>query len=204
VEDVTVTAPARTATLPVRRKPARPRLSWRGGLFALALLGSPAEGRAATGDGSLEYVVKAAYLYKFTPFVEWPPAAFANASSPFNICVMGADPLGSSLEQVLAGHQVGEHSVRVRRLQATDQPDDCQILYAAASRAQVAAALNKVKGAPVLTVTEQSLGVSGAMVQFYVKDGHVRFTLDPAAAQAHGMMISAKLLSLAAAIQAGS
>jgi hypothetical protein len=168
------------------------------------LLAPPAAGRAATGDGSLEFVVKAAYLYKFTPFVEWPMSAFANASSPFTVCVLGADPFGASLEQVMSGHQVGEHAVRIRRLQAIDQPDECQILYAGASRAQVAAALSKVKGTPVLTVTEQSLGVSGAVVQFYIKDGHVRFTLDPAAAQANGMMISAKLLALAASLQAGS
>ena len=177
------------------------RWAW---LPALAVLALPDAGRTATGDGSLEYVVKAAYLYKFTPFVEWPPTAFASAASPFTICVLGADPFGASLDQVLAGHQVGEHAVRVRRLQVIDQPDECQILYAAASRTQVAAALNKVKGAPVLTVTEQSLGVSGAVVQFYVKEGHVRFTLDPAAAAANGMTISAKLLSLAQAMQSGA
>lgn len=177
------------------------RWAW---LPALALLALPAAGRTAAGDGALENEVKAAYLYKFTPFIEWPASAFAAPSSPFTVCILGADPFGATLDQVLAGHQVGEHSVRVRRLQATDQPDQCQILYAAASRAQVAAALNKVKGAPVLTVTEQNLGVSGAVVQFYVKDGHVRFTLDPAAATANGMTISAKLLSLAAAMQAGT
>jgi len=174
------------------------------GLLTLMLLAAPAQGRAAANEGSLEYTVKAAYLYKFTPFVEWPPAAFANATSPFTVCVLGADPFGASLDQVLAGHQVGEHAVRVRRLQASDQPNECQILYAAGSRAQAMAAVNKVKGEPVLTVTEQSLGVSGAVVQFYVKDGHVRFTLDPAAATANGMTISAKLLALAAALQSGA
>ncbi len=178
---------------------ARPLGSW---LAALAVVGAPAPAAwAATPDGSVESVVKAAYLYKFTPFIEWPSSAFAGPSSPFTICVLGADPFGASLDQVLAGHRVGERSVRVRRLQAIDQPEDCQVLYAAGSKAQVGAALTKVKGSPVLTVTEQSLGVSGAVVQFYVKNGHVRFTLDPAAAQANGMVISAKLLSLAAALQ---
>lgn len=174
------------------------------GLLALMLLAAPMEGRAAANEGSLEYAVKAAYLYKFTPFVEWPPAAFASATSPFTVCVLGADPFGASLDQVLAGRQVGERAVRVRRLQAVDQPEQCQILYAAGSKAQAMAAVNKVKGAPVLTVTEQSLGVSGAVVQFYVRDGHVRFTLDPQAATANGMTISAKLLSLAAAMQSGA
>ena len=197
----------RELILPLRRRPGRPGRrdrSRRAGLLALLLLAPPAEGRAAANEGSLEYVVKAAYLYKFTPFVEWPPAAFSSPSSPFNICVLGADPFGASLDQVLAGHQVGEHAVRVRRLQAIDQPDQCQILYAAGSKAQAMAAVNRVRGAPVLTVTEQNLGVSGAVVQFYVKDGHVRFALDPAAAAANGMTISAKLLALAASIQAGS
>lgn len=173
--------------------------------WALVLAGlTPSVGAAVTGDGSLEYVVKAAYLFKFTPFVAWPPSAFSAPSSPFNVCILGSDPFGPSLDQVLAGHQVGEHAVRVRRLRSLDQPDECQILYAATSRPQVEAALSKVRGSPVLTVTEQSLGVSGAVVQFYVKDGHVRFSLDPTAAAANGMMISAKLLSLAAALQAGS
>lgn len=180
-------------------------LTVRAWLCALALAGvTPSAVGAATAVDSLEYVVKAAYLYKFTPFVEWPASAFAAPSSPFNVCVLGADPFGSNLDQVLAGHQVGEHAVHVRRLQTANQADECQILYVAASRAQVEAALSKVKGAPVLTVTEQSLGVSGAMVQFYVRAGHVRFTLDPTAAATNGMMISAKLLSLAAALQAGS
>lgn len=176
----------------------------RRGMAALVLLALPGVGWGETSDSALEYVVKAAYLFKFTPFVQWPASAFSGPSSPFNICVLGADPFGASLDQVLAGHQVGDHAVRVRRLQAIDQAQDCQILYTAASRAEVAAALNKVKGAPVLTVTEQSLGVHGAVVQFYIKDGHVRFMLDQAAATANGVTISAKLLSLAAAMQTAS
>jgi len=145
------------------------------------------------------------YLFTSESVSEGHPDKVADRISDTVVdAFLGADPFGTSLDQVLAGHLVGDRAVRVRRLQAIDQPDECQILYAGSSRAQAAAALNKVKGAPVLTVTEQSLGVSGAVVQFYVKDGHVRFTLDPAAAQAHGMTISAKLLALAASIQAGA
>ena len=158
---------------------------------------------ARAQNDSLEYAIKAAYLFKFTPFVDWPPSAFAAPTGPFNVCILGADPFGGALDDALKGHQVGEHPVRVRRLQGLDGAEECQILYLGALRAQPAvAALNKVRGAPVLTVTEQGQGVRGGVVQFVIRDGHVRFTIDAAAATANRVTISAKLLSLAAS-QAG-
>jgi len=168
----------------------------------VASLGLFAPAQAAVG--TLEYVVKAAYLYKFTPFVEWPSSAFAAPSSPFYVCVLGDDPFGASLDQALSGHAVGGHPVRVRRLQNLGGPEACHILYMAASRAETTAALSRVRGTPVLTVTEQSQGIPGGVVQFVVRDGHVRFTIDAGAAAANRVVISAKLLSLAASVQAGS
>jgi len=154
---------------------------------------------SAQGD-TLEYAVKAAYLYKFTPFIDWPASAFAAPTSPFYVCTLGGDPFGASLDRALAGHLVGDHPIKVRRLQAADGAGDCHILYLAENRAHAAeATLSKLRGAPVLTVTDQGLGVSGQIVQFVVKGGHVRFTIDAAAAAANHVSISAKLLSLAAA-----
>lgn len=175
---------------PVQRAVVGPLSAAIAGLASLA----PAQAAQATP----EYVVEAAYLYKFTPFVEWPASAFASPDSPFYICVLGADPFGDSLNQALAGHSVGGHPVRVRRLQSADGAEDCHILYSGSSRAQAAAAFSRVRGAPVLTVSEQSLGPSGGVVQFLVRDGHVRFTIDAGAAAANKVVISAKLLSLAA------
>lgn len=163
---------------------------------AVAVMGSLAPAMAA--QATPEYVVEAAYLYKFTPFVEWPASAFAAPDSPFYVCVLGADPFGASLDQALAGHRVGDHPVKVRRLQSADGAEGCHILYGGSSRSQAEAAFNRVRGAPVLTVSDQSLGVSGGVVQFLVKDGHVRFTIDAGAAAANKVVISAKLLSLAA------
>lgn len=168
-------------------------------VVALAIGGAPAEA------DTLEYAVKAAYLFKFTPFVEWPSSAFAAPASPFYVCVFGADPFGPSLDQALNGHQVGEHPVKVRRLPTLDGASECHILYVGASPASLApAAFDKLRGTPVLTVTEQGRGASGGIVEFVIKDGHVRFTIDPAAAAANRVMISAKLLNLAASVQAGS
>ena len=178
----------------------------RGFALTLALLGltifsAPSEAESNT----LEYAVKAAYLFKFTPFVEWPSTAFSAPTSPFYVCVLGGDPFGPALDQAVDGHSVGEHPVKVRRLQSADGANACHILYFGAARAPLAAAtLTKLHGAPVLTVTEQGLGVSGGVVEFVVKDGHVRFTIDAGAAAANKVVISAKLLSLAASVRTGS
>ena len=157
---------------------------------------------AAAQSDSLEYAIKAAYLYKFTPFIEWPSTAFAGPASPFYVCVLGGDPFGATLDQALSGHQVGDHPVKLRRLRTADTAADCHILYLGTAPAQeAAAALAKVRGSPVLTVTEQSLGVAGGVVQFVVRGGHVRFTIDAGAAAANRVVISAKLLSLAASVK---
>lgn len=170
-------------------------------VFGLSVGGFPASAQSNT----LEYAVKAAYLFKFTPFVEWPSSAFPAPNSPFNVCVLGGDPFGGMLDQTVGGHQVGEHPVKVLRPQTADAAGVCHILYVGGARAPVAAAaLSKLRGSPILTVTEQTLGVSGGVVQFLVKDGHVRFTIDANAAAANRMTISAKLLSLAASVGNGS
>ncbi len=166
----------------------------------LSVLLQPGAGFPASAQSeTLEYAVKAAYLYKFTPFIDWPASAFTGPASPFNVCTLGGDPFGSNLDR-LAGHLVGDHPIKVRRLQGPEDASECHILYIADNRAHSAeAALSKLRGEPVLTVTDQGLGVTGQIVQFVVKGGHVRFTIDSAAAAANHVAISAKLLSLAAA-----
>jgi hypothetical protein len=167
-------------------------------VFALAAGGLRAEAQSDT----LEYAIKATYLYKFTPFIEWPASAFAGPTSPFYVCILGGDPFGPTLDQALSSRQVGDHPVKLRRLHVADAAVDCHILYIGTGPAQeAAAALAKVRGLPVLTVTEQSLGVVGGIVQFVVKNGHVRFTIDAGAAAANRVVISAKLLSLAASVK---
>ena len=71
--------------------------------LALAMAGAPTAAGADTNP--LEYAVKAAYLYKFAPFVEWPAAAFASPSSPFQLCILGRDPFGAQLDHDVAGQR---------------------------------------------------------------------------------------------------
>jgi hypothetical protein len=165
---------------------------------AILALGGPANGQS----GSVEYAVKAAYLFKFAPFVEWPASAFASPSSPITVCVGGADPFGAALDKSVAGQRIGDRPVTVRRLARVEGPSGCHILFVGSGRGQSQAEmLRSVRGAPVLTVADQGTGASGAIIQFVVRDNRVRFEIDANAAAAHRMTISSKLLSLALAVR---
>ena len=165
--------------------------------LVLALLSSAGAGAARAEANSLEFSVKATFLYKFGPFVEWPPQAFDSPASPFVLCVQGDDPFGASLDRAIAGQHVGQHPVVVRRLAKVEK--GCHVLYAAGSKAQsVAQALAAVRGAPVLTVTDESSGDgTRGVIDFVVKDSRVRFQIDAQAAAQNGLSVSSKLLSLA-------
>jgi hypothetical protein len=166
---------------------------------ALALV----TGAARADSGGLEYAVKATYLYKFAPFVEWPPSAFASTASSFNICILGADPFGGTLDSAVSGQRIDAHPVTVTRVQKVDASSRCHILYLGASRAQSPQeALGVVRGKPVLTVSEQT--GAGAVILFVVQDNRVRFDIDTNAAAANGVTLSSRLLALANSIKAGS
>lgn len=155
----------------------------------------------AWGAG-MEQAVKATYLYKFAPFVEWPTSAFASAASPFNICVLGADPFGPTLDTAVNGQRIDAHPVTVTRLQKVDGASRCHVLYLGASRTQtLQEALWAVRGKPVLTVSEQAN--AGAIIRFVIKENRVRFDIDTTAAAANGVTLSSRLLALANSIKSG-
>ncbi|MDB5425295.1 MAG: putative transrane protein [Phenylobacterium sp.] len=176
------------------------------GLAALlaVLVAFALHGTAYAQGGSIEYAVKAAYLYKFAPFVDWPPSAFASATSPFQLCILGRDPFGASLDQAVNGQRVDDHRVVVRRLDRVDAASNCHVLYLGASASQTTAeALRAVRGLPILTVADGGRD-GGAIIKFLVKDNRVRFDIDTAAAAVNHMTISSKLLRLAMSVRPGT
>ena len=168
----------------------------------LALLVALVLPAAARAQGpSIEYAVKATYLYKFAPFVDWPAGAFASPSSPFQLCILGRDPFGGSLDQAVSGQRIDGHPVTVRRLDRVEAASGCHILYLGASRSQtVSEALRAVRGSPILTVADSDRQ-DGAIIKFVVRDNRVRFDIDTAAAATNRMTISSKLLSLATSVR---
>jgi hypothetical protein len=169
-----------------------------GVVLALAVViagGGPA--RAAS-----EYAVKADYLYKFVPFVEWPARVFKTETSPVNICIVGYDPFGAYLERAIVGQKVGERPLAARRLERAHPDAGCHIAYIAGSRIQsVAEGLEVLEGAPVLTVTDQRMGSPRGAIHFVVSRGRVRFHINDAAATANGVAISSKLKGLAVSVR---
>jgi hypothetical protein len=151
----------------------------------------------------IERAIKATYLYKLAPFVEWPPGAFDGGSEPFRLCVVGNDPFGEVLDRAVAGQAVAERPIVVTRLDRAERDAHCQIMFVAGSDAQSsAAALAAVRGRPILTVTDGAREErSSGMVNFVIRDNRVRFEIDERAAAANGIVISSKLLSLAISVK---
>ncbi len=174
-----------------------------GAVIVLVAFGLGVEVARADDASALELAVKATFLYKFQPFVTWPAQAFASATAPFTICVVGDDPFGPVLDRAVAGQQVGGHVMAVLRIAALSRDAHCQVVYIAPSLAQSARQIeDAVVGAPVLTVTDSMVDPAAkGIINFVVADNRVRFEIDAASARQDGLEISSKLLSLAVSVR---
>jgi hypothetical protein len=144
-----------------------------------------------------EYDVKAAFLYNFTKFVEWPPSALQERGD-FQLCVLGEDPFGRSLE-VVADEKVAGRRISLLRTPKLAEPEGCQILFISRSeRHRMPEVLRELRDTPVLTVadTDGFLG-HGGIINFILEGSKVRFEINQEAAERAGIKISSKLLRLA-------
>ncbi len=146
-----------------------------------------------------EYRVKAAFLYKFGSYIEWPGESFARADSPVAIGVMGADTLAEELAQIVAGRNVNGRPVRVRRLRPGDPIAGLHVLFIGrADSGRLAEILAAAKGRALLTVTESEDGLElGSMINFVVVEDKVRFDIAPPTSESSNLKISARLLGVA-------
>ena len=149
---------------------------------------------AQGSDDADESHVKAAFLYKFTSYVDWPDSAFGNADAPFVIGVMGSDTMLETLLQLTAGRKVHERAVVVKKVQAGEPMlGNLHVLFVGrpdALRAEITR--------PVLTVTEADGGMpAGSMINFLVVDRHVRFEIELPSVEKAGLKMSSRLLAVA-------
>jgi hypothetical protein len=172
----------------------------RGILAGFALAALLPFGRAVAQGSPLEYAVKATYLYKFGPFIEWPDVA---AKTSFDICIVGRDPFGELLDEAVKGQRLRSNPIAVRRLQSVAHAGDCQVVFAGGSEAEsVAGILAALRGSPVLTVTDAAIDEDAkGIVHFVLRDNRVRFEIDEHAASENGLAVSSKVLSLAVAVR---
>jgi|SRR5579863_7333453 len=168
-----------------------------GFVTAAAALAAPVR-----ADITLEYAVKAAYLPKFIPFISWPEGTFVSPTAPVNICLLGADPFRGRLDQEAGTLKAGDHAIAVRHLAEPDPQAACQLLFVGSGTdpGMADAALQALKGRPVVTVIDSGLNVHG-VISFVIDANHVRFDIDDAQAAQDGLTISSKLLGLAHSVR---
>lgn len=145
-----------------------------------------------------EYQLKAAFLTHFTHFVEWPAGALA-PGAPIVIAVVGDDPFGGALEDVIAATRGNGHAIVVRRLRWNDSLAGCQIAFISSSEVpHLAVILENARASSVLTVAElDRFTERGGMIGLFTLANRVRFDINAGAASAAHLKISSKLLQLA-------
>jgi hypothetical protein len=154
-------------------------------------------------EAASEYEVKAAYLFNFLKFVDWPDEAFSDPLAPIVIGVVGENPFGNALPQVVIGKTVRGRDLVIRNYRAGEDLRGAHILFISESEKKrwpvIFAAL---RGSSVLTVSDtEGFLESGGMIQFLLEDGRVRFAINVEAAGRARLKMSSKLLSLAKAVK---
>lgn len=155
--------------------------------------------RAARAQEPNEYQVKAAFLYNFTKFVDWPEDPQDDNQKPFLVCVIGDDPFGASLDQFLADKSLLGHRLKVQRLGKAEWAKTCEIAFISSSeKPHLPSILDQLSSTNVLTVGDTpGFAEMGVMINFILQDDHVRFEINVGAAKRAGLRISSRLLSLA-------
>jgi hypothetical protein len=181
----------------------------RRGCLALLLLATAAAAVGAAENPppvvvSAEYRVKAGFLFNFPQFVEWPTRAFREAQAPIVIGILGDDPFGPYLDELVQGEKIGARPLLVQRFRRVEEIGDCHVLFLSRSEAgKFDAILARLRGRAILTVGEdESLERAGGMVRFTIENNKVRLRINPEAAKTGELTISSKLLRLATLVPA--
>jgi hypothetical protein len=154
--------------------------------------------RGGDTPAASEAQIKAVFLFNFAKYVEWPAAAFPNATAPIAIGVLGRDPFGDYLQHV-EGKMLQGHPFVIKHLAPDSDVSGCQILFISHSEAsRMREILEKTSALPILTVGEdEPFAQNGGIIRFVLKNGNVRLAIDLNAAQKAGLTISSKLLAVA-------
>jgi YfiR/HmsC-like len=171
-------------------------------MLACALPGIPF--LCAQRSKPTDYQVKAAYLYNFGRFVEWPAKAAAKRGL-FTVCVLGQDPFGPTLDTTLAGETIAGKNVVAKRISSPHESSDCQILFLSAAEAgQLNQIMQDLDSEAVLTVSDMpQFSQRGGMIQFVLEGGRVRFEVNLGATQRAGLTLSSELLKVASVVRKG-
>ena len=144
-----------------------------------------------------EYQVEAAYLYNFGKFVVWPSPD--RSSGDFDVCILGSDPFGSTLDQTISNATINGKKVAARRIGKAQDATGCRIVFLAASEAgRLSSDLGVLNKMGALTVSDLPRFLDrGGMIQFVIEGDKVRFAVNLSATQQAGLTLSSELLKVA-------
>jgi len=154
-------------------------------------------GRIAAQEAN-EYEVKAAFLYNFARFVEWPDNVSPDPNGPLVIAILGRDPFGGEIDRAIEGKTVNGRRLVIKRFSSLETYEQCHILFVSSSeRGNLPRILAAVRTSSVLTVSETDrFAQIGGIINFITIENRIRFEINRAAAARVGLKISSKLLSL--------
>ncbi len=154
-----------------------------------------------------EYELKAAFLFSFAKFVEWPDKSFAGAKSAFTVCVIGSDPFGSYLDEYFLGKTIADRPTEVDHFPsfAAAAGRRCQIAFVSASeKPHLRDVIEAFRGQSTLLVGDtQGFAESGGAIEFLLENNRIRFAINPEAADRADLKVSSKLLALAEIVHGG-
>jgi len=161
----------------------------------LLVIGAAASSASAV---SKEYEVKAACLFHFAQFVDWPDSAFSDADAPFSIGILGDDPFGDTLDEIVKGESIRHRGIAIKRSRRASDLKGCQMLFISNSeKDRVDQILSSLDDASILTVGEtDGFAGRGGIINFYLDENKVRFEINPDTAKRHGLKLSSQLLGL--------
>ncbi len=169
--------------------------------LASAASAGPRDERRATSAGLREYTVKAAFVYNFARFTQWPDAAFQDAASPIQLCVLGQDPFDGALNSI-AGKTIGSRELLVSYPIWASEVRGCHILFISESAgARLTEIVTYLDGSPVLTIGDSpDIARSGGIIGLENVENRIRFQVNLDAARRSGLRLSSRMLDLATSV----
>jgi hypothetical protein len=158
-----------------------------------------AAGQVAGAEGPSEYEVKAAFLFHFSKYVEWPEGTFAGPADRIVICLMGENPFGNLLEEDVKNKKVNGRELEIRETKSDPGTAGCHIVFIAFSeQRRMEEILARLAEKPILTVSDgESLADRGVMLGLTLREGRVRFEVNLISAKRAGLRLSSQLLKVA-------
>lgn len=165
---------------------------------------------AVTGDmradsRAEEYAVKAAFLFHFAQFVDWPEGTFREANNPLVYCTLGEDPFQGTLDASLNGKTAAGHPFQVRHVKRVQETHGCNVVFIGQDeKKQLSTTLTALKESPILTVGDsERFAQEGGMIGFCMEENKIRFDINLQSAERAKLKISARLLALAKTVIGG-